>query len=98
MGRFGAMRVSFVLVILALVFLGMKIPSCMSQAAVGPELMGKFEAQINEEIADQACVKEGPFPFSSRIGRTSEATSYVSYKCEKCDVLYQAGWLSKEVV
>jgi hypothetical protein len=91
------MKIRNILILLAVIFFGIKFPSWMSQRAEVAGHMGEFKAKINEAIEYQACVNEGPFPFSSRVdpagmGRTSSRT------CGKCDVLYQAGLLDKEVV
>lgn len=92
------MKISNVLITLAVVFLVIKIPSCISQKGQVAKHMDEFIARINDDISQQACVKEGPFPFSSRYGRQSGNSRHVSYTCEKCDILFQAGLLDKEVI
>lgn len=92
------MKIRNILILLGIVFLLFKIPSWLGQKGIQAKYTNEFKAKINEEIKYMACVKEGPFPFSSSTGRQSASSSYVTHNCEKCDVLYQAGLLSKEVI
>lgn len=92
------MKIRNVLILLALALLVIRIPSWLGQKSVQAKHTPEFTAKINEAIANMACVNEGPFPFSSRNGRQSATSSYVTHTCDKCDVLYQAGLLSKEVI
>ena len=91
------MKIRNVLILLAAVFLAFKIPSWISQKAEISSHMGEFRARLNEDIANMACVNEGPFPFSSRMDPAARSRGNIN-TCEKCDALYQAGLLDKEVV
>ena len=91
-------KIRNILIMLGVIFLVFKIPSWIGQKGVQAKYGNEFKAKIDEEIKYMACVKEGPFPFSSSSGRKSENSSYVTHTCEKCDVLYQAGMLSKNVI
>lgn len=82
---------------LAAILFAFNLPSCLGQKAEVNSHMGEFKAKINEAIEHQACVAEGPFPFSSRVSSTSmDRTS--TRTCGKCEVLFQAGLLDKQVI
>lgn len=104
------MKVRNVLILLAAVYLGLfQIPYwlTMSEHEQGLKAEKKslveshlndFKEKINEDIKYLACLKEGPFPFSTLGGNKSEDSSNVTYKCEKCDMLFHAGLLDKKVI
>lgn len=94
------MKVRNVLILLAAVYLGLyQIPYWLTMSEYESGLkaerkslvkshLNDFKEKINEDIKYLACLKEGPFPFSTLEGR----------KCEKCDTLFHAGLLDKKVI
>lgn len=92
------MKAKNVLVMLIIVFLVFKVPSWLRDKAEVASLRDGFNTKINEMLEHKACVKEGPFPFSSRVDPARLDMATGTRRCEKCDLLFQAGLLDKEVV
>lgn len=84
------MKISNVLILLALVFFAFKAPGCYSHAAATAKYAGLIKAKLNEEIANTACVPASSYPFSS-VDRPGD-------RCPNCDKFVEAGLLTKQTV
>lgn len=59
--------------------------------------LNQVRARVDNYLQYDACVREGPFPFSTIDGKKNRYGELVHY-CQKCDLLTQAGLLTKEVI
>lgn len=77
------MKISNVLILLAIIFLAIKIPSCLSQKAAADKFTTAFKPKIDEEIANQLCIM---------APNLDEVNS--RHSCFNCDQYIQGGLLS----